>query len=48
MTPLGREDELMVRLKVSFPSSILSSIIKTFNVTQAYPVGNVTLYGPEL
>jgi len=44
---LGRELGEIVRVKFSFPSNILSSIIGTSNGTLISPAGNVTVYGPE-
>ena len=48
VTLLGSEDELIVSLKFSFPSNILSSVIRTSNVAVVSPAENMTLYGPEL
>ena len=48
LTPLGNEDELMVSVNVSLISHIPSSIIGTSNVTLITPVGNMTVYSPEL
>ena len=47
VTPPGSEDGLIVRLKFSLPSNILSSVIEMLNVACVCPAGNVTLYGPE-
>ena len=47
ITPVGSEDELMVSIKFSSPSNILSLFIETLNVARVCPVGNVTVYGPE-
>ena len=44
---LGSEDELMVRVNFSLPSTVVSSLIVTLNVTRVCPAGNVTVYGPE-
>ena len=43
----GDELFLIVRINLSSPSNILSSIIGTLNETLVTPAGNVTLYGPE-
>lgn len=47
LTSLGREDKLILRIKLSFPSNLSSSFIVTLNVTSIFPTGNVTVYGPE-
>jgi len=44
---LGNEDGSIVTVKSSLPSTILSSVIETFNGTLVCPAGNVTVYGPE-
>ena len=38
---------LIMSVKFSFPSTILSSVIEILNGTRVCPAGNVTLYGPE-
>ena len=48
VTSVGREEELIARVKVSFLSHKLSSFIPTLNETLVIPAGNVTVYGPEL
>lgn len=47
VTLLGSEDWLIVRIKVSFPSNILSSVKETLNGTLVTLAGNVTAYGPD-
>ena len=47
-TLLGSEDESIVRVKVSFPSHIISSLMGTLNDILVTSAGNVTVYGPEL
>ena len=44
---MGSEDGLIVSVKVSFISCILSSFIGISNGTLVVPAGNVTVYGPE-
>ena len=39
---------LILTIKSSFPSNILSSLIEIFNNTVVTPVEKVMLYGPEL
>ena len=47
-TLLGSEDESIVRVKVLFPSHIISSLIGTLNGILVTSAGNVTVYGLEL
>ena len=47
VTPSDSKDELIVRVKFSFPSNILSSFIGILNITVVCPAGNMTVYGPE-
>ena len=46
VTPVGK-DGLIVSVKSSSPSNILSSVIGISNGTIVSPAGNVTVYGPE-
>ena len=48
ITSLGSEDELMVRVKFSFPSNVSSSFIGTLSKAVVIPTLNVTLYGPAV
>jgi len=43
----GRSWDVRVRLKSSFGSNMLSSIIGTSNRTLVSPAGTMTVYGPE-
>ena len=45
---LGSEDWSIDRIKFSFTSTTLSSLIVTVNEVRVLPAGNVTLYGPVL
>ena len=45
-TLLGSAVELIVRVKISSPSQMLSSVIETSNGTIVCPAGNMTVYGP--
>ena len=47
MTRLCSEDTLIVRLKFSFPSNTLSSVMGTSNGTLISPAGIITVYGPD-
>ena len=47
VTPSGSKDGLIVTLKYSSPSNILSSVIEISNETLVRSAENVTLYGPE-
>ena len=47
ITSLGRVDTLILRLKDSLFSNILSLVIGTENGTLVVSAGNVTLNGPE-
>ena len=46
-TLAGSEDNVIVRLKFSMPSDILSSIIEIASEILVNPAGNVTVYGPQ-
>ena len=48
VTLLGSEYELIVSMKFSLYSNVLSSIIAILNVANVTPAGNVTVYGPEV
>ena len=48
VTPVGSEDGLIVSIKLSLPSNMLSSYIGISNGTLVTPAGNVTVYGPEI
>ena len=48
VSPTSREDEVMIRVKSSLPSTILSLFIVISNEAFIIPAGIVTLYGPEL
>ena len=43
----SKEDELMLRIKLSFSSNISSLVINTLNEALVNPEENVTLYGTE-
>lgn len=45
---LGSEDRSMDRVKLSSPSTILSSLIVALNVPRVLPVRKRTSYGPAL
>lgn len=47
MTPTGNEAALIVRLKVSSNSALLSSTMLTVNEVLKEPLLNVAVYGPE-
>ena len=47
ITLLGSEDELMVRVKFSLSSIVVSLAIITLKVTRVCPAINMTVYGPE-
>ena len=44
----GAELELIMRLNVSLLSNVLSLFMETSNETLVIPIGNSTLYGPEV
>ena len=49
VSPTSREDEVMIiRVKSSLPSTILSLFIVISNEAFIIPAGIVTLYGPDL
>ena len=43
----GSEIELIIRIKFSLPSTVLSSITETSKCALVFPAGITTLYGPE-
>ena len=47
VTRSGTELDMILRLNVSLLSNMLSLVIETSSGTFVFPVGNVTLYGPE-
>ena len=47
ITPIG-SDEIIVRIKISLFSCIISSFIGILSGTLVIPAGNVTEYGPEV
>ena len=47
VTRSGIELDMILRLNVSLLSNMLSSVIGISSGTFVFPVGNVTLYGPE-
>jgi len=44
---LGRENESIIRTKLSLYSNVTSLIIEILTVALVIPAGNVALYGPE-
>ena len=46
LTPMGKEDESIVRVKISFCSNISSSYIERLNTTLVSPAKIVALKGP--
>ena len=47
LTLLFGNDLVITRTNFSLLSTILSSIMETFNTTRVTPGGIITLYGPE-
>ena len=47
VTLLGSKDGLIVSIKSSTPSNILSSVIGTLNEAIVCPAGNATTYSPD-
>ena len=47
VTPSGSKDGLILTVKSSLPSNMLSSVIGTSNGALVVPTGNVTVYGPD-
>ena len=43
----GSEIELIIRMKFSLLSTVLSSIMETSKCALVFPAGITTLYGPE-
>ena len=48
ITPLDSNDELIMSIKLSLCSYILSAVIGTSNVAVVCPTGIVTVYGPKI
>ena len=48
LTLPGNDDELIMSIKYTSISNVLSLIIGILNATIVTPAGNVAVYGPEL